>query len=88
MKNGDPRSAAWIARRLKKWQRDNDTVETSMLLVDLNPTPTIEEIAAWSDEECLLAEDWAFAVHFSASDNKNRVPAVPPHLVERRKLAP
>lgn len=80
MKNGDPRSPAWIARRLKTWKRDDETVETWMLIVGLDRTPSLAEIAEWSDEQCLLAEDWALATHLRASDNLVRVPAVPAHL--------
>lgn len=84
MKNGDPRSAAWIARYLKRFKRDNQATHDLLALVDLRPAVTEEEIGAWTDEQCLLAEDWAWAVHTSANDNGNRVPAVPDHLKERR----
>ena len=84
MKNGDPRSPAWIARHLKRFQRDNQVTCDMLELVSLRTEVSLEEITGWTDAQCLLAEDWAWAVHLSASDNNNRVPAVPDHLKERR----
>jgi hypothetical protein len=80
MKNGTTRSRAWIARRLKDWTRDDEALQLSLMLVSIAPIPSLIEIGTWTDEQCALAEDWAGCVHFSASDNNNRVPAVPEHL--------
>jgi len=85
MKNGDPRSREWIKRQLKSYTRDNESVEASLLLVDLDPQPTLAEISTWSTEQCLLAQDWACLVHVRASDNINRVPAMPEHLKPYRR---
>jgi len=83
MKNGEPRSAQWIALRMKTFVRDNRNIETLTMLVDLKPVP-MEVIESWTDEQCMLATDWIGAVHFSASDNNNRVPACPDFLQEFR----
>ena len=80
MKNGEARSQAWIARTLRDWARDNEVTETLLLLVCHTKPPTLVEIARWTDVQCLLADDWARAVHYSASDNNNRVPAMPVFL--------
>lgn len=83
MKNGDPRSPAWVKRKLRDFTRDNEATYACLLLVSgelVGTTPQPEEISHWTDEQCLLAEDWALAVHYRASDNNNRVPAVPEHL--------
>lgn len=84
MRNGQRRSAQWIKRQMRSFTRDDAATECVMLLVDVRPPVTRNEIERWSDEQVLLAEDWAFAVHYSASDNNNRVPALPAHLKERR----
>lgn len=79
MKNNDPRSAAWIALRMKTFVRNNRNVELLTMLIDLKPVP-MSIIETWTDEQCMLATDWIGAVHFSASDNHNRVPACPDFL--------
>lgn len=88
MKNGDPRSAAWIKDALRNWRRDDLAVQTALCLVSVDPIPSIDEIRTWTDEQCLVAEDWAWAVHFKASDNNNRVPAVPEHLKPYQRKYP
>ena len=85
MKNGEPRSAAWIKRHMAKYQVDKDSTYTCMLLVSEVHVPR-EAVNAWTDAQCMLAEDWAFAVHLSASDNNNRVPAMPEFLNQYRKV--
>lgn len=80
MKNHEPRSAKWIARELKSFKRNHEVTQTLLTLVDVAPIPSIMEIETWTDEQCLLADDWARCCHFSASDNNNRVPAIPEHL--------
>jgi hypothetical protein len=80
MKNGDARSPTWIARAMKEYRRDNERVQTALMLVSIDPTPSLDEIRSWSKDQCLLAEDWAFNHHLSASDNNNRVPACPEFL--------
>lgn len=84
MKNGDKRSQEWIARQLRSWKRDNEVTETLMLLVCHTKPPTLAEIKRWTDVQCLLADDWARSVHYSASDNNNRVPAMPAFLQAHR----
>jgi hypothetical protein len=88
MKNGDARSQAWIARNLRGYKRDDQVVQTLLGLVDAHPIPSLFEIGTWTPEQCLLAEDWARAVHFSASDNNNRVPARPAFLVPYSRTYP
>ena len=56
------------------WQRDNEAVLCALLLTSVAITP--EAIAAWSDEQARLAQEWAIALHYHASDNDNVV--VPP----------
>lgn len=88
MKNGDTRSQPWLARAMKEYTRNDEVVQTALMLVDIAPTPSLDEIRTWTDEQCLLAEDWAWNVHASASDNNNRVPAVPEHLARYRNRYP
>lgn len=85
MKNGDPRSAAWIKRNLPVYLKGNSRREPEniqlMLAMVLHSKPVpLEVIAAWTPEQRLLADDWATNAHWSASDNNNRVPAMPAFL--------
>jgi hypothetical protein len=68
----------------KKRGRDNDAVQSILLLVDLREIP-LTAIQGWTDEQCLLATDWAGSVHLNASDNLSRVPAMPEFLKAYRK---
>lgn len=85
MKNGDTRSAKWVKRNLPAYLRDNikRTPEDMQLILGLvihdQPVP-LDVIASWTPEQRLLADDWAINVHYSASDNNNRVPAKPAFL--------
>jgi len=85
MKNGEPRSAAWIQRWLPGYVRENrgrtaqDIQDFLSLVIHDQPVP-LEVIEAWTPEQRLLADDWALCVHHSASDNGNRVPAKPAFL--------
>lgn len=88
MKNGDKRSSAWIQRALQDWTRDNEVTQTRLMLISIAPIPSLDEIQTWTDSQCLLSDDWAFAEHLRASDNLNRVPAVPEHLVPYQRHYP
>lgn len=84
MRNGDRRSAKWIKRHLPAYVKDNaartpEDIQTLLSLVLRMEVPLFV-IAGWSPEERLLADDWAQNVHWSASDNSNRVPAKPAFL--------
>lgn len=79
MKNGDERSAKWIARHLRGFQRDNERLLIISQLIEMADIP-VAVIEKWSDADCLLAEDYISSVHYRASDNNNRVPACPPCL--------
>lgn len=62
------------------WSRDDERTLCILLLCgghDVTP----EAIAAWTDEQCQQAEDWAGREHLHASDNDDveRVP-MPPHV--------
>lgn len=85
MRNGAPRSAAWIQRWLPGYIRENRSrtaadVQDLLSLVLHEELPSIALIEAWTPEQRLLADDWAVNVHHSASDNSNRVPAKPDFL--------
>lgn len=88
MKNGDPRSANWIKRNLPRYlremKRDDEATRDLLSLVLHKKELPLEVVAGWTDEQRLLAEDWAGAVHLSASDNNNRVPAMPEFLNQYR----
>lgn len=85
MKNGEPRSAAWIARWLHGYIRENRgrsaaDMQDLLSLVLHETLPAIATIEAWTPVQRLLADDWAISVHYSASDNGVRVPAKPAFL--------
>jgi PRTRC genetic system ThiF family protein len=89
MKNGEPRSAAWIARWLPGYIRENRSrsaadMQDLLSLVLHEALPPIATIEAWTPEQRLLADDWAINVHHNASDNANRVPAKPAFLESYR----
>ncbi len=57
-----------------EWTRDDDATFNTLLLTTVDVS--MATIATWTDEQAKLAEEWACAVHFSASDNDDVV--VPP----------
>ena len=61
------------------WVRNDESTRDALLLIDLMDVP-LPDIALWTDQQCQQAEDYATALHFSASDNNNTVPAMPEHL--------
>lgn len=93
MKNGAPRTAQWIKRNLPAYVKDNasrkpDAIRDMLSLVLHDSLPSTIEIETWTPEQRLLADDWAMCVHTSASDNNNRVPAIPDHLKPYRRSYP
>lgn len=83
MKNGEPRSEKWIARHLPAYIKDNEdrkpeNIRDMLSMVSHDVPP--EVIKGWTDEQRLLADDWALNQHYRVSDNINRVPARPDFL--------
>ncbi len=64
----EPEPAAWV--------RDDNSVWLSLQLIGGYEVP-FDAVAAWTDDECRAAQEWAVAVHYEASDNDVIVPSVP-----------
>jgi hypothetical protein len=63
------------------------TVGTVMVLLALVAVEVEEQlVVSWTEQERHEAGDWAIRVHFSASDNLNRVPERPEHVPDFRAL--
>lgn len=61
----------------KAWQRDNEaTYYMLQMIPDTGVLPS--DIAAWTDAQCQQVEEWAAAIHLSASDNPDiTIPTMP-----------
>jgi hypothetical protein len=63
------------------WTRDD--MRTHLLTLLTHVHVPAEDIPAWTDEQCRLAEQWAGAVHLHASDNDDVVvPPMPTFLMQ------
>jgi len=50
---------------------------------------TLGAVQRWTDEQCQQAEEWAWALHFAASDNPDVVvPPIPPHVEALQRFDP
>ncbi|WP_239482857.1 dUTP diphosphatase [Paraburkholderia sp. C35] len=59
-----------------QYTRDDESIQTALMLVgDIKEVP-LDVIATWTLEQCIQVHDWALAVHMQASDNDDVV--VPP----------
>jgi hypothetical protein len=68
-----------------EWERDEEATYCILLLVSGHGV-TPEAIAAWTDEECMQAEEWAMSLHFNASDNDVEVPPMPACVADHPEL--
>lgn len=58
-----------------------NTTELEAVLAMVNVVLPLEVLERWSIRQRAMAEDWAFRLHLSASDNTTvRVPSKPPHV--------
>lgn len=70
------------------WERDDDVTFAVLQLVGGHDVP-FTALAAWTDEQCMLAEEWAGAVHAHASDNDHiEVPPMPAWVAEHCPKVP
>lgn len=67
-------------KKTDDWKRDDQATQ-DLLDLGSDKLAMLSVIATWTDEQCQQAEAWASARHFRASDNSNRVPPIPPHVV-------
>ena len=63
-----------------QWVRDNQSVYCALMLCGGHDVPE-SAVAAWTDEQCRQAQDWALTEHVAASDNDDvvRLP-MPEHV--------
>lgn len=65
----------------REWKRDNDATWCLLNLTGEGACVPESAIAAWTDEQCRQAEEWAGAAHLNASDNDDVVvPPIPEHV--------
>jgi hypothetical protein len=64
----------------KQWNRDNEAL-VDVFAIAGDRELTLETAQAWTDQQCQEAEEWAWALHFRASDNPHvKVPPMPAHV--------
>lgn len=61
------------------WNRDDDATFDLLSLVGGHAVPR-EAITGWTDEQCLIAEQWATNRHLAASGNNVKFLLVPEHV--------
>lgn len=71
----------------EKWTRD-DSALVDLFDIAGDRVLTLGVVEQWTDEQCKAAEDWAFALHFQASDNDVEVPPIPPHVEALQRFDP
>lgn len=68
------------------WMRDDESTFIILSLVS-DTDVSKAQIAGWTDAQCRQAEEWAFAIHFSASDNDDVVVPERPDFLDAREMA-
>ena len=64
----------------KQWTRDNEAL-VDVFAIAGDRELTLETAQTWTDQQCREAEEWAWALHFRASDNPHvKVPPMPAHV--------
>lgn len=62
------------------WTRDDEAL-VDVFAIAGDRELTAEAARSWTDQQCQEAEEWAWALHFRASDNPHvKVPPMPPHV--------
>lgn len=64
---------------MTNWTRNDQTTQEMISLVG-GKVAMLSVIATWTDQQCMQADAWASACHFSASDKAAPVPMMPSHL--------
>ena len=62
------------------WARNDDAL-VDVFAIAGDRELTVDVARSWTDQQCQEAEEWAWALHFRASDNPRvKVPPMPAHV--------